>query len=251
MPKSLPLILLLFPFLFACNRYQYSSVSSSQLDRNEINELVFENDSLKVVYNFMGSDLGPEIFIENKLEEPVFIDWRESALVVNGHTNSYAPIQVDLYGNALQGLLPGMPSTIDLIPPRANVNKTPLVISQHYVTDIPKSMLHKTRYTAAGISRPVKTAIFTEGNSPMRFSSYISYMVGRSNNAPLHMEHSFYISSVMNARAAPPAIMVNGNHGNQFYTSKLTAGGTVGAVLAVGAITAGVLITDKIKASGY
>jgi len=85
----------------------------------------------------------------------------------------------------------------------------------------------------------------------MRFSSYISYMVGRSNNAPLHMEHSFYISSVMNARAAPPAIMVNGNHGNQFYTSKLTAGGTVGAVLAVGAITAGVLITDKIKASGY
>lgn len=251
MPKSLPLIVLLFPFCIACNRYQYSSVSSSQLDKNEINELVFENDSLKIVYNFMGQDLGPEIFIENKLQEPVYIDWRESALVVNGHSHSYAPIQVDLYGNALQGLLPGMQSTIDLIPPRANVNKTPLVIAQYYNKDIPKSDLHNVRYTAAGISRPVKTAIFSEGSSPMRFSSYISYMVGRSNNAPLHMEHSFYISSIMNARAAPPAIMQNGNHGNQFYTSKLTAGGTVGAVLAVGAVAAGVLITDKIKESGY
>ena len=74
MPRSLPLVLLLFPFCIACNRYQYSTISSSQLDKNEINELVFENDSLKLVYNFMGSDLGPEIFIENKLQEPVYID---------------------------------------------------------------------------------------------------------------------------------------------------------------------------------
>ena len=245
MPKSLPLVLLLFPFCIACNRYQYSTISSSQLDKNEINELVFENDSLKLVYNFMGRDLGPEIFIENKLSVPVYIDWRESALVVDGRTHSYAPIQVDLYGNALSGLLTSMPSTMDFIPPRANVNKTPLVLTQYYSTDIPKSSLHKTRYTAAGISHGVKTAIFTESTSPMRFRSIISYMVGSSNSEPLHVEHSFYISSVMNARTAPPGIMVNGNHGNQFYTSKLTAGGTVAAVLAFGAITAGVIITDK------
>ncbi|AEW00942.1 hypothetical protein A4D02_13375 [Niastella koreensis] len=141
--------------------------------------------------------------------------------MMKGHSHSYAPFQVDLYGNALSGLMAGMPSTVDLIPPRANVNKTPLVISRYYNTLIPKADLHKTRFTAAGASYPVKTAIFTEGNSPMRF------------------------------RAAPPAIMRNGNHGNQFYTSKLTAGGTVGAVLAAGAIVGGALITEKIKESGY
>ncbi|MFL5744717.1 MAG: hypothetical protein ACJ751_08635 [Niastella sp.] len=173
MLKFLPLILLLFPFFIACNKYQYSTISSSQLEKNEINELVFENDSLKLVYNFMGSDLGPNIFIENKLQEPVYIDWRESALIVNGHTYSYAPIEVNLHGNVAGSAFAGKPSTIDYISPRGTLNKTPMVLSQYYSNTIPRARLLKTRYTAGGISYPVKTAIFTEATSPLRLRSFI------------------------------------------------------------------------------
>ena len=242
MPKFLPFVLLLFPFCMACNRYQYSSIDSPQLDRNDKNEFVFENDSIKVVYNFMGQDLGADIFIENKLMERVYIDWRESALIVNGRTYSYAPIEVDPDGHVVGG--PGA-STIDFIPARGTLNKTPLVLTRYYSTSIPKARLLKTTYTAAGISHPVKTAIFTEATSPLRFRSFIRYMVGSSTSEPLNVEHSFYVSRMMNARAGPQAIMLNGNHGNQFYTARHTGGGAAAVAAAValtGAIVEGVIL---------
>jgi hypothetical protein len=234
MPKSLPLVLLLFPLCVACNRYQYSTISSSQLDKNDINELVFENDSLKLVYNFMGPDLGPNIFIENKLMEPVYIDWRESALIVNGRTYSYSPIEVDPDGNVVGSFYS---STIDRISPRGTLNKTPLVLPRYYSTTISGVKFLKTRYTAGGISYPVKMALFTENTSPLRLRSFISYMVGSSNGDPQH-----FVSSMMNARASPSAVMQNGNHGNQFFTRKHTGGGAAAVVLLTGAIVEGVIL---------
>ncbi|OQP51760.1 hypothetical protein A4H97_26480 [Niastella yeongjuensis] len=239
MQKSLHLVLLLIPFCISCNRYQYSTISSPQLEKNDRNELVFENDTLVMVYNFMGPDLGPTIFIENKLMEPVYIDWRGSALVVNGHTYSYAAIELDPHGNVVDG---SGSATVDYISPRGTLNKTPLVLSQRYSTSIPREQLLKTTYTAAGYSYPVKTAIFTEATSPLRFRSDITYLVGSLKSEPRYFEHRFYVSGMMNAKAGPQAIMQNGDHGNQFFTSRHNGGGAATAALLTGAIVEGVIM---------
>jgi len=73
MQRTLPLVLLFLPFFIACNRYQYATVGSSQLGKNRKNEFVFGNDSLIVVYNFMGQNLGATITVVNNLPEPVYI----------------------------------------------------------------------------------------------------------------------------------------------------------------------------------
>lgn len=95
-------------------------------------------------------------------------------------------------------------------------------------------------YTAGGISLPVKMALFNETNSPLRFRSFISYLVDSVNSEPMSIEHSFYVSGVMNTREAPSAIMVNGNHGNQFYTSKMTREDRAAMGVALSAILEGI-----------
>lgn len=200
MARTLPLILLLIPFCISCNRYQYATINSNQMDKNDRNEFVFENDSIVLIYNFLGQDLGPEIFIENKLSEPIYIDWRGSALIANSHSNSYAPIQLDPYGNICGG--PGGP-TMDRIPPRSNIDKTPIVLATSYMNHIPGAKYRRAKYMVEGFNRRVKTARFSESNSPLHFTSYITYMVGAADGAPQRVEHSFYISKVMNTMGNP------------------------------------------------
>jgi len=244
MPKFLPLLLFLLPFFVSCNRYQYSTINSPQLDKNDRNEFVFENDSLVLVYDFMGQDLGPDIFIENKLSVPVYIDWRQSALVVAGHTYSYAPIDVDKYGDPLNN---AQQAAVELIPPRATLNRNPMQLAPDYLTTVPKSQMHRARYTAAGVTRWVKAASFTEATTPLRFRTYITCTVGAIDGQPLTFDHNFYISDVMSTVSNPVNIFQNGNHGNQFYSSKITQGGAVGAALLSGVLVGGYLLVEAVR----
>jgi hypothetical protein len=91
----------------------------------------------------------------------------------------------------------------------------------------------------------VKKATFTEAKSPFRFRSYITYMVGEPGSKPLTYEHSFYVSEILSTGAGPEYMLMNtANRGNQYYTSKMTRGGQIGAVAGLGAILGGVLYLE-------
>ncbi|NJO69435.1 MAG: hypothetical protein HC830_09295 [Bacteroidetes bacterium] len=68
--------------LSGCTSYQLISVNSN-LPQSKNQELVFENDSLKVTYSFNGMACPVKIRIFNKLQQPMFVDWSKSAAVVN------------------------------------------------------------------------------------------------------------------------------------------------------------------------
>jgi len=260
MPKSLLFVAILFLFCVSCTRYQYSTISSPDLEKNEKNEFVVENDSLKLVYNFYGWNLGVSISIQNKLNVPVYIDWQRSALIVNETTYSYAPgemridgkIQGSSYNSGYSGYgvtdaslhaSASLPSTIDFMPPRSSLTKTPLILTRRYLSGIPDSALHKTKYTPVkGVTVSVKEASFTRATSPLRFRSFITYMVAEPGSRPLTIEHSFYVSGIMNAMKGPSDMMKSGDHGDRFFTSKATQGGQFGAALGVMAIIGGLIL---------
>lgn len=248
MTRSLPLVLLFLPFFIACNRYQYATVDSSQLGRNRKNEFVFGNDSLIVVYNFMGQNLGATVSVVNNLSVPVYIDWRQSALIADGHTYSYAPVQVDQYGNATSDPnVVGSSAAMDRIPPHTTLNRPPAALAPDYLVKVNRDAWRRTRYLVGETSRSVKQAHFTEAASPLRFRTSITYLVGSLEAQPLRIEHPFYVSDVMSAMASPPKIMQSGGQGNLFYSSRLTTAGAVGAVFAVGAIIGGAVLITAIK----
>src|SRR5438046_1631759 len=88
MRSILPFAVLLLLFS-SCTGYQYLTVSGVNLSKNEKNELVAENDTLKVHYHFTNYKGQVALTIYNKSNQPLEIDRRKSAIIVDGKAVSY------------------------------------------------------------------------------------------------------------------------------------------------------------------
>src|SRR5215211_6890458 len=80
----------LVSFIFSsCYTYQYFTVSSNYLSKNEENEFIAENDTLKIVYHFSAYNSSVKLTLYNKTNEPLEINWKKSALIINEKATSY------------------------------------------------------------------------------------------------------------------------------------------------------------------
>ncbi|AEW00941.1 hypothetical protein A4D02_13370 [Niastella koreensis] len=237
MSKSIPIAVIPLLFCLSCTTFQYVTVSSTGIAKNNRNEFVVENDSLRLIYNFSGQNGPIKISIYNKLDVPVYIDWQRSAVIVNDKTMPYVPGEVQIEGSysgstytsrfSHYGSSSGnisatayLPTTVDFIPPKASINKTTINITSGYNSYIPDADFQKAKYQILnGFTANVKKAAFTEGNSPLHFRSFISYSVGESTDRLYTFEHSFFVSEVMSSGSSPEMLFINvGSRGDQYYS---------------------------------
>jgi hypothetical protein len=251
----------------SCTTYQYTTVSSSTLSMNDLQEFEFVNDSVRIIYNFNGQNAPVNITVENKLRVPIFIDWHNSSLILNGRSVSYVPIQINIegtteaasygsrgssYGSVSGNLsaVASLPPSVDFVPPYSYLTRNTIVITNRFNDDVPVEAYQKVRYTVTeGYSIPVKAAVFTEGSSPLRFRSYISLAIGNRDAFPIAYEHSFFVSQLIRSNQGPGTIWANGIHrGNQYFVRKEGSGGGVGTL--VGGLLGGVLVVAAMAQAG-
>ena len=239
MLKSIPIAVIPLLFCLSCTTFQYVTVSSSAVAKNDRNEFVVENDSIQLVYNFSGFRGPVKISIFNKLDVPVYIDWQRSAVIVNDKTVPYVPAEVKIEGNysgttynsrpvsgyrTSSGSIQAtayLPPTVDFIPPRASINKTTICITGGYNERIPDADFTKAKYPVVdGFTVNVKKAAFTDATSPLHFRSFITYTIGESGAKLYTFEHSFFVSEVMSSGSSPEMLLMNvGSRGDQYYSS--------------------------------
>ena len=245
MLKTIPLSCIIL-LCISCSRYQYTTLNSSSVAMNDKLEFVSENDSLRIVYNFNGQNAPINITIQNKLHVPVYIDWQRSALVVNDKAISYMPAEMNIqggfythsynYGNrgsnyaVTSGHInatASIPPTMDFIPPQSFIAKSPLGVTNKLIENVPDTAYHKVNYTMIdGYSVPVKVATFNEASSPLRFRSYLTFMVGDSTTKPVAVEHTFFVSELITTTHDPQSIwLTSAYRGNQFYVREQTGYG--------------------------
>lgn len=260
MLKTLPIAVMAL-LLGSCTTYQYTTVSSSTLSMNDLQEFEFVNDSVRIIYNFNGQNAPVNITVENKLRVPVFIDWHNSSLIVNGRSVSYVPLQINIegtteassynYGNrgngngAISGNLSAvasLPPSVDFVPPYSYFTRNTIGITNRFIEEVPVEAYQRVQYSVTeGYSIPVKAALFTEGSSPLRIRSYLSLSIGNRDAWPVAYEHSFFVSQLIRSNQGPGTIWANGTHrGNQYFVMKTSSGGPAGAV--VGGLLGGVLV---------
>lgn len=263
MAKILPIAVMVFVLFSSCSTYQYTTISSSNMSMNEKQELVFENDSVRIIYNFNGHDGPVNITVQNKLQVPVYIDWQKSAIITEGRAVSYVSKEVKIEGgvqssSAITGgggsaygissgnisAIASLPPSIDFIPPQSYFTRNPMGLRHSFIA-VPESHYHKLKYAATETyTVPVKAAVYTEESSPYKFRSYLTIMVGEVTAKPVGFEHSFFASQIMATGKPPGLIWLNKTErGNQFYVDRATSGGAAagGVVLglAAGAIMVG------------
>lgn len=84
-------LLVLFILAFICTSYTNQQILKTISPQLEVRNgyYTFENDKVKLVYN-LWADRGMFAFVlHNKLNEPLYINWEESALYLNGTNVDY------------------------------------------------------------------------------------------------------------------------------------------------------------------
>lgn len=238
-PILLPLTLVLF--LFSCTEFQYFTVSSNTLTKNDRNELVAENDTLRVQYHFADYKGQIGISVYNKSAEPIEIDWKKSALILDGKAYSYfnpnaqlnATLQKDslawqnrfrrfgdpLYLASFNGSL-FIDEAVQFIPPSSSINKVPLTLPVEPFQNLPEQRATKEKAMwAADVYTTYRKMDFQKDSSPLTFRSYLTFRIGATEaQKEFTAEHIFYVSEIWKTVSGPdnfPDSMLK--RGDRFY----------------------------------
>lgn len=273
--------IILFFFLLgfsSCTTYYYSLIDTNEwrVTKMDNGDFIQDNDTVSIIYCFYGENLPIEITIKNKLDQPLFLDWQQSALVIDDATTSYYNRNITVRGeihsntytyrdflfqNSNYSELFGsfaaqatMPEGVAFIPPQATINTTPVTLTDFYFERIPNEAFQKAKYPVRdGSTKSVKMVNFTEEESPLRFKSYLTLYTITPNGVrdkQIVSEQSFYISRLMNAGSMTP-INIPANQeqrGDFFYVRKDNnsyLGIMAAGIVAIG--VAGVAIDATVK----
>lgn len=272
----LAISLLLLP---GCSSYYYSLLSSNdgKSSLSEDRDFVFENDTVRISYCFYGENAPLAITIFNKLNEPLFVDWTRSALVIDDVATSYysdtAPIQGNTQSSAegysyqwnkrfeisssdSQGAFSGeitWPQGVTFIPPKSKIGKAPLHLTNLCFDQIPKEAYRKGKFTKLdGSIVTIHTKDFTEEDSPLRLRSYLTLYTHTPEGKigkTLPFEQSFYMCQLIKTGNVPPQNFEGGQRqaGDFFYVHNVKG---TNAGLILGAVAIGTVVVALDAAVG-
>src|ERR1700754_91777 len=235
MKKLLIIPVAAMALLSSCSTYQMSTLSSTNTTHDEKTGVFkLENDSVKILYSFSGKNAPIQLSIYNKLNEPMYVDWERSALIVDDKSSSYADDPIQISGD-VSGVSTGrnlrftdasisaqatLPKNVGFLPPHSQLSKTMVKINDRSFQPIPDSLFTKTKFPSFGAVQVIgKVAKFSKDNSPLCLRSYLTVYTLR-NNIPQFVayQNDFYVSEVIKSNLGPENFEnFQGSRGDSFY----------------------------------
>lgn len=273
------LFLILASFLLSsCSTYYVSKLNSPDLKKNEeTGAFTFENDSLSIGYSFFGENAPVQIDIFNKMDEPLYIDWQRSALIVDDQATSYMGDNISINGSTASdgysyrsvadwrsttqyGAFNGtatMPRGLSFIPPKSRIEKTQLELANLFYEDIADSSYSRLELAGFdGATHQIKVRNYTTENSPLHFRSYLTlYTLDEVTEKPKQIifEQNFYVNQVSKLGTNPENLLSYKNRRGDIFYNKKTKGRNatlITAAVAIGALGAAVE-NEQVKSRGY
>ena len=246
--------------LSACSSYYYSMLNSNDPvgEKNERGDFVQENDTVRISYRFWGENAPVTITIYNKLDEPLYVDWGRSALIIDDVAPTYDPKVASVRGESSsvasgRGITNvrtvysteppvSLPKGVEFIPPHSKLVNTPLQLANFPFNEIPKEEYVKEQMTTkANTTVNIRVKDFTEEDSPLRFRSYLTLFAGGTNGKPLKhssFERNFYLAKLIKVGDVAPQYFDEGQQqSGDFFYVKETHGATAGLVVGAIAVT--------------
>lgn len=222
---------LTFLVLFShCTTYQLVSVDGNA-PKNDQSAFIIENDTVSIIYSFHGQGGSLVIDIFNKLSQPLYVNWRKSALIIedesftlwkdeasfNGVSSSEGVMDDNGVAYA-EGNMEGSlvkKEEISFIPPHSKVVVHSYNLNTPFI-EIPKENGEKiTFFTRTGEERRGRKYSFPADNSPYMFRIFLSVATDDSFKKPVQFDNSFWISDLVTSHTGPEEFDVY--FGNQFY----------------------------------
>ena len=232
--RTFILIAFLITLLSSCQTYQYLTLASDNVSRNEKNEFVAESDTLQITYNFYGKNGPVNIRIYNKSSQALEIDWKRSSLVIGDRPVPFYTPDMEINGSITRSSIPQIAGSsvnatirrqegIEFIPPHAAISRSGLHITKHLI-DTRSVHTLKEKVKGQGLGKmQVTRAAFSKNSSPVVFRCYLSFVVPGGETI-FAKEHSFYVSELEQAAVQPQYVMPEKNKvGDKFFLRGIPA----------------------------
>lgn len=257
--KKLLYILLISILGTSCSStYFFSTLSSvdSNVEQVDNGDFLIDRDSLWIAYCFNGKDAPVQITVFNKSKRPLYIDWQQSALIVDNTAISYTGNKIENiyneYGEYVGNILNSQSSSdkISFIPPGTMVSHKPLYLAGVNYDNIPQKDYKKmTLVNKDGEVISVRRIDFTNTDSPLKFKSYLTIYADKDH--PMAFEQEFFLANIIKSKDLTPKT-INGilaDRGDFFYIQKEpnTTGLDIllGTTLIMGAVAIDVLVNPQ------
>ncbi|GHN01203.1 hypothetical protein WSM22_26920 [Cytophagales bacterium WSM2-2] len=198
--------------------------------------IIIENDSVEVSYSFKGENCPVRIQVSNKLNTPLYVDWKKSALILNNERFSFwedkATLNASSWGYEIHWTkntsTTGSTTTgelvraeqISFIPPHSFITATPLTAKSSFFELPPATKDQQVNLEGSGQTMTGKKYSFSKENSPMKFRNYLTLAGDEKFEYSFHFDNEFWVSDIISTLAAPADLA--GRPSTEFSIRKTT-----------------------------
>lgn len=209
---------LLIPLIFiGCTTYVQVFETKSKNTATENNFYVFENDSLKITYDFWENRGLLKFSIYNKLEKPIYIDWKKSSLIYNDIKINYwsdEEIQKSYStfyyssssfsgfsfgsGSGIQTTSVTRDERITFIPPKSTYFKNTFYIvpnRQFIVKDYTLNSELESEFKKGKMMKILEKE-YNESDTPFNFRNFITFSLSEDIKDEFYIDNEFYLSKI-------------------------------------------------------
>ncbi len=246
---TLKIILLVFAFtsFLSCKNYvQVIKTSGSNTELFE-NLYVFENDTLKITYSFWYEKGLMSFSIYNKLDKPIYIDWKKTSYIDNGvklnywrdeaitntlfHSYIYSGPGLNPYLSSKSNTISDIngfsvsnsfkPERITFIPPKSSYYRSSFYIYPKEYFNLKTNSEFEVLERNDDKSKKTKVYFnrFTKENSPILFRNFYTFSLNEKFDTEFFVDNEFWLSEIleMDKRHFEYQILDNSIPGGNFY----------------------------------
>lgn len=209
----------------SCASYQYLTLDSSEVQKNDKKEFTWENDTMRLIYNFHGEGGPISMSIYNKLSKPLLVNWKKSSFVRDGQAFSLLDHNVQLsggYSGSSTGTIAAsfdLPEGMNLVPPGSFITKSLNALVQPapvYSAKFTEKTEERKVTNPMGGGYSYKRFLFDPTASPLQFKSYLAFALANSTEE-FFVSHSFYAQEVLLSSEVPEYFTPYKQQGDQLY----------------------------------
>lgn len=243
----------------ACTQYQYITLNSD-VYRQDDQHFVWENDTVSIQYIFSGAYCPLTVHIYNKMGQPLYVDWKKSAVVYGDGSrfalwSDQAFINTATVGGSVRfgnvtmtgsqtGGVVGRSEQVSFVPPASYASLRPVAVRSSFIQPLPPELKRKVPFGDVDDSN-VDKYTFTPNNSPFTFRCFLTLSTTDNFEKPIYVDQSFWVSDIIQTTIGPNRVM---QADNMFYVNRTTTMGHIMGGVGVMAIVAGAVYLDAATA---
>jgi len=215
--KNFPLVFLIATTIisFSCSPKLAHLYETKAMSSSKNQESLFENDTVKIIYSFWSENGSYSFSVYNKLNIPLYIDWKKSSLVKNNDKLNYWSDEIltkssskrnsaySYFGYSLLSSESGFsssikPEQVTFIAPKSTVYKIQFALNAKSDSKLPKTatIIDVTRSDNPKKKTKISFLNYDENNSPLFFRNFMTLSTSDKFEKEFYIDNGFFVYKI-------------------------------------------------------